>query len=630
MAECWADLVRALTLYPETNSRIQRSVASFLEALHASFDARTQRIEVGFSARSVWVNDDAFELKAGTNLAWLKDRLDRSNLSGAVFSASADQASLLQFSKRLLELYTRRNLELEFEALWPDAYAGIYLLEKRFDGAFSERPDEDEGDARPSVAGRGRHKVTTLCNALTKDERIRAQIQQVQQKIRGAADEKVEFSQVDLIARIVDLLPVEGLNDYQTAVDFTAKVLGVLEDGLVESRSSPSDASPDHDETLRHLLFVISRSLFECIDAGKQSEPKELPLQKGPRKQDKNQREAASPQMRDDEIQEDLALLLREIQELAPLETERMRPGDLEDPVEQLGVLLHYLVTLEDPSQCPLLKEGIARLLRSSDGGVIGVLRAYLDPISPAVQAKRFRLGRVALWLRKNGRHDLLARCGVLDAEWAVSKFPEGFLVYVQTLDLSDVRDADELDSVCLRIGPERFGEARELLTGATEFLAGPQPSKVFNLSFASVAPLARQIYEKKRSRYQADFARFLRATLPKGIDQALLDVVDNQFLLPGYLNALIENDDEKLAEQRLRIVHSLVATIEDDLSKLKNSIRAIKLLTNFDTPRVRAFLKRVVGARKFLVLKKHPRNERRAAASVLRSFKKGKHLQHV
>ncbi len=630
VAECWADLARSLTLYPETNSRVQRSLASFFGVLRAGFDATTQQVEVGFSARSVWVADDAFELKAGTNLAWLKDRLDRADLSGAVFSAAANEAALLQFNRRLLELYTRRNLELEFQALWPDAYAGIYLLERRFEGAFSDQPGEDASDAPPSVAGRGRHKVTTLCNALTKDERIRGRIQEIQQKIIRPADEKVEFSQIDLIARIVDLLPVEGLNDYQTAVDFTTRVLGVLEERLAESRSSPSLVSLDRDETLRHLLFVISRSLFECIDAGKHPGTEQLqPQERG--RQDADQHEAPSPQVRDEEIQEDLALLMREMQELAPLETARMRPGDLEDPVEQLGVLLHYLVTLDDPSRCPLLKDGIARLLRSPDEGVIGVLRAYLEPTgSPAVLAKRVRRGRVAVWLRKNSRHDLLGRSGVLDAEWATSRFPEGFLLYVQTLDLGDVRDAEELSSVCLRIGRERFLEAKDLLTGATEFLAGPLPSKIFNLPFASVAPLARHIYDKKKSRYQADFARFLRATLPKGIDQALLDAVDPQSLLPGYLNALIENDNEKLAEQRLRIVHSLVATIEDDLNKLKSSVRPIKLLTNFDTPRVRAFLKRVVGARKALLLKKYPRDLRQAAASVLRSFKRGKHSQHV
>ncbi len=184
-AECWADLTRSLTLYPETNSRVLRSLASFLEELRASIDPQTKRVELGFSGRVVWVDETPHDVRPESNLAWLKERLDRADLSGALFAENVDEASLLAFTKRLLELYTRRDMGLGFEALWPQAYAGMALLERRFEGAFSDRDDEEAGKARPNVAGRARRKAKMLRNALTLDERIRARIEGIQGRLRA-------------------------------------------------------------------------------------------------------------------------------------------------------------------------------------------------------------------------------------------------------------------------------------------------------------------------------------------------------------------------------------------------------------------------------------------------------------
>lgn len=139
VAECWADLTRALMLYPDTNSQVLRPLASLVGALRDGIDATSGAVELRFSARAVTIGDESFDLKEGSTVAWLKERLDRSDLSGVTFSESADEAALLAFTKRLLDLYRRRNMELGFAELWPRPYPGIALIERRFDGGFSGR-----------------------------------------------------------------------------------------------------------------------------------------------------------------------------------------------------------------------------------------------------------------------------------------------------------------------------------------------------------------------------------------------------------------------------------------------------------------------------------------------------------
>jgi hypothetical protein len=614
LVESWADLARALAIYPVTNTRVVRSLDAFLGVLRASFTGPAAVVEVCFTAGVVWVDEDAFDLKPNSNPAWLKDRLDRADLSGIAFSDATTEAPMLAFTQRLLELYARRNLELGFKDLWPVPYAGITLIERRFEGSFSGN-EGPEGPARTGIS-RASRKVKLLRNALSLDPRIRATIDRFQSRLVSTAGNSPSFGAIDIIAEIVDVLPAEGLHDFATAVEMTERILSAMEGELV--RGPTGAARGEESAAFRRLVFVISRSHFNTIEAHQQ--PRAIPSEakegsKPPAVQEFHLR------ARDAEILDDLGALLSEIERLGPASTRITDDQDVSDPAEELGVYLHYLVTHDDPTKFPTLASGIGRLLEPAGEAGTVILRRYLEA-SRELDARvhGLHLGRVATWLRKNGYKEYLEKCGLLSAEWVSHEFPEEFLAYIETLDLDDPRDARTLDGVCRNIGPLRFHDATELLADAHDFLAGPIPQRLFRLSLTSIAPFLWRIYETDRGRFESDFAGFVRHTTASKLDQAILDLVGSAPAgFQHYWRALSDNDTEKLPEQREEVVHSFLSETEGDSAKLEQHVRAINLLANFDTPRTRAYLNRLVGEHVSFVLKKHPRSARTAAANVLR-----------
>jgi hypothetical protein len=620
LVEGWADLARALAIYPVTNSRVVRSLDAFLEVLRASFVGPASVVEVCFNAGVVWVDEDAFDLKPGSNPAWLKDRLDRADLSGTAFSEETTEASMLAFTQRLLELYARQDLDLDFKDLWPAPHAGITLLERRFDGPFLAGGEAAGGPARSGILGRASRKVKLLRNALSLDPRVRGTIDRFQSRLVSAAGASTQFGTIDIIAEIVDVLPAEGLHDFATAVEMTERILSALEGELV--RGPTGAARREENAAFRRLVFLISRSHFNTIEASQQprtvpsevkDQPKPTPVQE------------FHLHARDAEILDDLGALLSEVERLGPASSGIANEHEVSDPAEELGVYLHYLVTHDDPSKFPTLSAGIGRLLEPSGEAGTVILRRYLEA-SRELDARvhGLHLGRVATWLRKNGHKEYLEKCGLLSAEWVIHEFPEEFLVYVETLDLDDPRDVKTLDRVCQAIGPDRFHDATELLSDASEFVAGPIPDHLFRLSLTSIGPLLRRIYEKDRRRFEPDFARYVRHTTASKLDLAILDVVGTAPSgLQSYWQALSENDTETLPEQRAQIVYAFLSETEGDPARLEQHVRAINLLANFDTPRTREYLNRLIGEASSFVLKKHPRAARAAAANVLRVLDK-------
>jgi hypothetical protein len=625
VAECWADLARVLTLYPATNSRVQRSLAAFLAALRGTFDPASRRIELAFSARKLWVGDASFALKPGSNLVWLKERLDRADISGASFSADVDEAALLAFTQKLLDLFARRDLERGFAELWNEPLRGIVPLEHRFEGAFSDREGEDpDGEAdRPNIAGRSRHKEESLRNALTMDPRVRAKIEEVRASLEASATQESELGQIDLVQEVVGLLPAEGLHDYETAVELSLSMMEAVLGGRGQGRVAKGPR-PEDSPGLRDLLLTVGRSHFASLAAevrAPRAEPEKADEESIP-----SFLSAANDRApildEDAAITDDLQALLVEIERECPVAHGPIRSEDCEDPVEELGVFLHFLAESDDPSRFPALRAGLERLLQASGEPGLELLRSYLLTTDRAAAGERAPARRVATWLRRNKLHRFLRSCGVLDERWVSREFPVDFLEYLETLDLASQGDREELDRVCRAIGTRRFGIAANLLDGAEAFLASPLATQLFALHLVSLAPLVRQIYERDKRRLKADFARYLRATLAKGIDQTIFELVeDGSCLSSGYLSALVDQDAGRLAEARLQAVRAFLAASAGDAQRMPQFVRAVKLLANFDSPANRVFLGRLVEERRNLVFYRHPREVREAARAVLHSY---------
>ncbi len=622
-------MARSLTLYPETSVRVVSSLEALLEALREGMKADSKEIELAFSASGVWVNGELVEQKENPKLIWLRDRLYRSDLSGASFSGSVGTASLLEFTKRLLSLYMRRDLSLSFDKLWPETYAGIALLERCFDGTFAGKNTRSDGQDHPLVADKHRARAAGLNEQLGQDETIRIEIEDLQARVIELAGSEANFREFDLLAEIAALLPAEGLNDHKVAAEMTMRVLEELRLQLIKAPLPAGRAGPADDAGFRRLLSVISRSHFNRAVSSSQPSLAEpgtaLPAQAS----HSSPSSTSTARAAEGQIPEDVAAVLAKMQ-VAPDGSSRL--PEFEDPLEQLGAYLHYLVTCDDPRKFPALEAGIARLIQASGEVAIDVLRRYVDPTrSEDGKSGNANVGRVVACLTRSGLRQQLRRLGLLNVDWISIEFPFEFLTYLRGLNLDSVSDLEELDQVCSKIGAQRFRQATDLFAGAPDFLAGPIPRQMFTLSLVSAVPLVRQLYEQDKRRHKLEFTRFLRATAAKGIDQLILDAVhDPEVLLPGYLSALAEENSTHLTQQREACVRSLVTLTEGSLPQLAQHVRAINLLAHCDSQETRTLLKRLKNERKNLIRMKHPSAAREAAEKVLRVLKNAQGAKRV
>ncbi len=629
IAERWADMARALTLYPETSVRVVSSLGAFLEALRDGIKANSRDIELAFSTSGVWVNGEIIEQKQNPKLSWLRDRLYRSDLSGAGFSESVSAASLLEFTKRLLSLYMRRDLSLPFDKLWPETYAGIALLERCFDGSFVGQNARSEGQDRPLLVDKQRLSAVGLNVQLAQDETIRLEIEELQAKVVELAGSEANFKEFDLLAEIAALLPAEGLNDHKLAAEMTMRVLEDLRLQLIKAPLPAGRAGPADDAGFRRLLSIIGRSHFNRAANSSQSSLAEPGPGQPAQSSHASPSSTSTARAAESQIPDDVAAVLAQMH-AAPQEAASL--PEFDDSLEQLGAYLHYLVTCDDPRKFPALEAGIVRLIQASGDAAIDVLRRYVDPARSADgKSGNMNVGRVVACLTRGGLRQHLRRLGLLNVDWISIEFPFEFLTYLRGLNLQSVADLEELDQVCRKIGPQRFRQATDLFAGAPDFLAGPIPREMFTLPLVSAVPLVRQIYEHDKRRHKAEFTRFLRATAAKGIDQLVLDAVhDPELLLPGYLSALAEENSAHLAQQRELCVRSLVTLTEGSLPQLAQHVRAINLLAHCDSQETRALLKRLKNERKNLIRIKHPSAAREAAAKVLLVLKNAQGVKRV
>ncbi|MBK8180579.1 MAG: hypothetical protein IPK67_17120 [Planctomycetes bacterium] len=622
----WAELARAMTLYPESSVRVTRSVEGFLESLHGCLTDDVVELKLAFSASGCWINGQVFDQKEHPGLRWLRERLFRSHLAGAAFSGAVDADSLLTFTKRLLALYTRRNLALTFEELWPSAYGGIHPLERCFDGTFSSDEDQASGGDLPMLAGPGRRGSTDLNDHLAQDASIRAELEDLQAKVIALAGQDAPFREFDLLAEIAALLPEEGVRDHGAASEMTLRILGELKLQLLRPPLDAGEGTTADDATFRRLLSVVSRSHFGRKLTPAASSPPGANEAGAPAASTTPAPGRASGAAADDE---ELDPMVAEILAAPP---EPVSPPAVEDPLEQLGAYLHHLVHCDDPRILPSLERGIATLVGSAGESAHGLLRGYLQWLhaqqGPGAAA---RVARVVACLTAGGLREHLRRAGLLDVDRVAREFPQGFLDFLQGLKLEDTSDQGELDQVCGEIGPRRLRQAAFLLAGAVEFLAGPFPAALFALPLPSTVPLARMIYAQDPPRFQAGFVRFLRSTVVRGLDAQVFDLLAlPESLPPEYLLALADQQPGKVAEQRELCLHGFVTATECSMPMLARHVRAIQMLAHCDSSNTQGLLDRLLKERRRLFFKKHPKAARDAAARVRLLLERAKGTPHV
>lgn len=618
LAESFAVFVRALAFYPETNSRVRSSLGEVMRTATKVFesaaadDGSSDQVALVFTRGTVSVGREQEEVVAGSNLAWLAERFEVSGLAGMSLSVDTTPESLLQFAKDLLDSFRRSALDSDFDATTFRELPGLRPLERRFEGTFDGDGAREVSDAETMLQEEElRSREQRLAKRLLQNEEIQERIEELAATQPEADEENGVFTTIDLLSRIVRALPIEAVQDPESVVAHTLEVLEVV--------GKDWKAQEAGRDPLSHALLTASLDLFGRRSWGPDT------LAENP----EGERVIVAPAQRghasDDRIDDDLDALLSEYEELPEAGASDLTMVRAENPTEQVGVYLHYLVQLEDEEKARLTHAPLARLLRVMGADTREVVRAYVEVLSPRSKvrlAERHRR-RVLEFLYSSGMTRLLADFGAFSADMALQLFPEDFGVYLDSLDLQEPREHAELARVMASLGPARVAEASEKLVTETRLLEPERVRLMLSRPDPAMAPVARIVLARGDQSFKEVVVGYIRSLGPTGEETCLLQLLSDEELPRDYLADLLDPPTHPAGIRNLheRISRTLVTFVRDvaDLEARRgHRLAAIRMLALFQTPEATELLNELLGGRRFLFARKESSEVRAAATSSL------------
>ncbi len=532
LAECWADVTKALALYPDSNDRVRLTLEQMLEALAATFTRHhaesgvdpERGIALLFQEDRVIVGSFEHAFDPSSTLAWLRARLDRSALAGVELMADLDAESFTAFTRRLLGNFLSKESEPTFEALWPELHPGVVLIDRRFDGTFGGLPGMGAfaGGHGGSAGGEARHFITGLLT----HPKVRTRLERLRDEVEAADDETEEAS--SLLREVLEDVPADALKSRNALIDW---VCGRLDD-LAGRVVAGADAQQREGARFAKLLHNVSQQHFvrqgpnlDRIKTGAIVESK-----------------PGGGRARDASIADDIESLTAEVQRLPAQLTMQLGEGDEAAIPEQIAVALHYAIHLDRPEDLPGQTSLLDQLLENPGPQELAVLRKYLlvdDEGESAAIEERTAVIRV---LERAGRTRLLRACGALSPEVVVDVFPEHFGHYLSVLDFELEHDRAEFDEVLRGIGSKRLLDAGRRILPAIEALDRDQVQRLLEQPDACRLGLARMLLHGGDRDTMVAAATFLQElNLPETEAFLLTTIRPPALLTSEYLMGLID-----------------------------------------------------------------------------------------
>ncbi len=591
VAERWADFTKAMAIYPEANVRVGRALDALQQALTESSAAGHTdaggHVRVIFTGSQVLLGQHLHTPRPNTNLTWLRSRVERGALAGVGFLPDVDRERLVAFTKRLLGNHMRIGGDSEFGSLWPERYLGIELIQRRFAGGFrrdtkSKREveleeakpirswgdgdaflEEDTPESRLArslwesrdVAVRvwlierfHKNNQDTLQAAAASDtsdpfaDRSQASIDRMREELLEEIDDDIapELS-IDgkrLVRRIVQHMGSRLLAAEDTARRVAESVLENLEDRIVWQDEANELEDALSENTLGTLIASVSRQLFMRVDGA-------APVLGGNHferwsKQEKVEHDPKrAGHAGDDQITDDVASFLKELEKLPQERVKPISSVEVDIRAEQIGVLLHYLVSAEESAKSTALIDALDPLLDNLGPEERGVLRQYVDYFwsdatenedagnQPLPEERILAQDRLFRLFRRGDRTRLLREFGVLTSANAVSQFPKHFVTYFDSLDLTNADESRELLDVVKQLGPQRLLTAEKQLTLGDGLASDPRPELIFSLSHIDSTPFVSMLARVDGSRYRDAIVNFLQHHDSRSVLRSVLKVVD-------------------------------------------------------------------------------------------------------
>ena len=640
-AEGWATFVKTLSFYPSTNDRVKQSlqdvVSAFDRALAAMPANTSEWLRLRVFDGQVQIGHEVMEARAGSNLEWLEERLEKTLLSGLDFYRPLNTDGMVSFARQLLDHYTRKQLDLTFDELWRDEFPQLVLLPLRFEGFFGE--GEENGsvgvqDILPVTEG-GRtpdHSLDSkqseeLEARLLANQEVAARLERLRQAISAESD--MQTVRVDLIGRILSQLPAECWTDFDQVLQTVIDVLAGL-----EARFDRGQKLADIDDVeLSRLMMASSRKLFGRIDIQR---PKTV---EGESQEDSEPSEPKPPpkggHKSDELILDDLEAFMQEVSELPAPDT-ALCLGEMEIPSEQVNVYLEYLAHCNDPQATAVELEPLVQLLAQGGQAELQMFSVHLQAaLAAQVEGNPDRWERLKGFLRARHLTHLLREVGYLTVERVVEGFPQDFGIFMHSLDWTNSDELTLVESVCQQLGSKRLLDAVALTWVDQEFFQWGLPQSILQFGLRGVAPLARVIHRERGDEFKYEILAYVRRNAPDDRATCLLSLGDGALEFSWeYLDELLERMSQPVgtvlnisATMRAYIGRELRAFLrmmDDQPQALSQRLHALRLLGNFDSEESRNYLTALLKRRRLPFVPSEPKEVRKAAAQILQRWHGG------
>ena len=556
LANAWADFTKALSIYPETNTRVKAQLDELVGMIAAELASRgpghdpERGITILFHDTTVHVDKDSYESPDGSSLPWLRERLTHAGLAGIEFMPDLGPDALVAFTKRLLANFLRKESGLTHDDLWPETFDALVLIDLRFEGTF--------GGLAAEGPYRGGHRGTAVRGAET-NHFLRGLLAhpKVTRRVtmlgdQTQRDDEETVSAADLLKRILDDVPAEALKSRDALITAVCNVMDNLQEPSTPTMGVRSDGSGEAGSgEFASLLYDVSRRHFG---------------RKGPGlerlRPDTSQAVEQTPgggRKRDDAIQDDVHALVDEVASLPSELAYEFGAGEAESPAEQLATMLHYLTQLERPHKLPGLYPALARLVQNPGRAELDVLRDHL--LTPGVTPEATERAHAAIvqFLLASGHPHLLRQSGVLTPEFVLADPAARLPLMVAGINMDHDAERAELDEVCRTLGTTIL-ESEDTMRAALADLPRDQAANVLHRPSSSRLPLVRALLAAHPERLVPETTAFLRSLdLPQDEAFVLFQLHDPAHITRTYLLALI---DLHLGRTNIDVVHSAVVEL--------------------------------------------------------------------
>lgn len=594
MLRRWSQFTKNLSLLPPTNERVLASADELLAGLAEVFDQGRDFV-VRVSTTALEVDGVAVDVASYPVVEWLAERLVATGIAGVEFGPSLTRESLYEFTRELLENAANLTTQVLFEDLWRREHPGIRLIERRYAGANSVSSDP-HAPSWTTATRRGRE----IADELDADPDLAERIRALEERFRN---EGGTTRDLDLVGRIVNLLPAEALSDRRQLRGLVDRVIA----GLSEEKS-------DRDVGLDALLLRVSRKYFfrdgavDARDLGENSE------------QDAPTIESVLPE-EVAKILEFSAPVAAEANPLPPLlDEERER-------AEAVGVMLsHYLYAPGETFGTAAYRQLVSALGNASPdvNTVVGRFRHRIEQrlkrtgdSEPFVRL--FRLERSPSLVGRRGFHGR-------DLEWIRGHFPHTFLPLLDSIAAGDHHDVDLLDRLCRSVGSERLRREIAPMVEAGLLERDGRAELILSRPTTATLPLVHLLLARRES-YAPQVVDFLRRIEWTAVEAAPLKILGAENLPMAYLLELTRGGADNQFAPSLRTEASkligrwVAATATSEAADDEKRAYAVSMLGELRSEEAWEMLERLVSDRRWFGLPRESRTIRRAAREALRRY---------